>query len=222
MITPLDVYVAFRRASGKPYRLPKDWIAHMEKMPRQNREALKTVTDFFNTKWNKIDLDKFMRIGFELFPKFTYVKFFDSRVINMYITKDKNEKRDMDINKQKLVDSAKFIKKYIQQNSLINLKNYARKRDGFESIAVKHYNAGKVNAIFLYYLIHKRYLLLEEDDKALLGYIVENMRTLKAKMLNVLSFIEKCEEAINDYTERQVNVDGCNVSIKSSIRYTDI
>ena len=130
----------------------------------------------------------------------------------------------MNVDKQKIVTSAKFVKEYIKKNGLMTLKNYARKRNGFESIAVKHYNDNRIDAIFFYYLIYKKLLLLEDEDKSQIGYIIENLRTLKMKVLSILKFLENVEGALHECQTgfKTIDVDGQSISIKSSIWYTDI
>jgi hypothetical protein len=50
----LEVYEAYRRNSGKPYKLPKDFNSTLEKMQPKNRESLFNFTDLVFTKLSNI------------------------------------------------------------------------------------------------------------------------------------------------------------------------
>ena len=104
----VDIYRQFRRAqahkNNRGYRMPKDFDKHFStKMSEKNREALTLATKFFNTKWHNIDPYRFFECGFELFKTFSYTQFFDPRVINLYVTRDKNHKRELKVSKQEMI-----------------------------------------------------------------------------------------------------------------------
>ena len=197
MYSSLDIYLKFKAASRKPFRCPKDWDITLGKMTPPNKKALETITSFFNTKWRNIDVDNFMSCGFELFPNFTYTKFFDERIVNLYITKDKIKKRECDLDKRKIVESAKYIKSQMNSLGLPSLKHYARVRDEFSSLVIKDYLQNKVDAVLLAYLIHLKYLLPRDEDFAQMPYIFENMRSLRYKVISILDFLKMVEEKIN-------------------------
>lgn len=197
--SPHDIYLEFRRASGKPFRAPKNWDDHLNnKMKHQNREALLTLTAFFNTKWRNINVTKYMSCGFELFPTFTYVKFFDDRIINLYISKDKVQKRECELDKRKIIESAKFIKSQMKNLGISTLKQYARYYNENESLAVSHYLQGHVDSILLTYLIYEKYIFLDDNISANISYILTNMRSLKSKVLSIIEFLKNVEEKMNE------------------------
>ena len=199
MLTEKDVYFAFRRASPKPYRAPKDWDEFFnKKMNKPSREALETITSFFNTKWKNINVAKYMACGFELFPTFTYVKFFDPRIISLYITKDKIDKRECELDKRKIIESAKFVKRKIKDLNLYNLKQYGGHRVDFSSTPIDDYLQGPLDSLILFYLIYKKYLILQDHDEGRISYIMENSYKLKCKILSILEFFKSVEGKINE------------------------
>jgi hypothetical protein len=182
-----DIYISFRKAQsealGRPYRLPKDFEYYFQtKLSPKNREALETAVQMFSTKWRNIDIDRYFTYGFELFGKnFTYVRMFDRRLFNLYVDRDKNEKRDIEGGKRKVIDSAKFIKEHLK--TLPNykqisdpLRKYCNLNDGLSKVAVNHYLTGKIDKLFLVWLIRRGFLPLTDQDRALIPYIVENYR----------------------------------------------
>jgi hypothetical protein len=187
MYEPLDIYVAFRRAQSnilnRGFRIPKDFDKHLNsKMSKSNKDALILATGYFNTKWQNINPEVFFDCGFELFKKFTYVQFFDERVMNMYKAKDKNRKREMEVNKEKLKESSAFVQKFMTSNEMKSLKEYCRRRNGESLIVVEHYLKGHIDKYFFVYLIDKRLILLNEDDKTMIPYIIEQYRECLQKL----------------------------------------
>ena len=103
------VYVKFRKMSSefsnKPYKLPKNFESHLfNRMSENNRENLIKVTKNFITKWERIDIEQYFRVGFRLFGKnFSYNKFLNEKIMNLYKDLDKNIKIDMNNNKKKFI-----------------------------------------------------------------------------------------------------------------------
>ena len=198
MITTWDIYVAFRKAQAnfhnRPYRLPKDWDKHFAKMSKANQEAIKLAADRFSTRWSNMDIDKFFEVGFDLIGKnFTYTKFFDTRVVNLYVERDKINKRNLDLRKTEMVKSAGFV---LRMRGKGQLKNYARERVGQESMAVKDYIKGHIDQFFLAWLIKEKYLLLEDADRAQIPYIVEKYRNYCARLDEIKDFTEHMKEKL--------------------------
>lgn len=198
-----ELYIKFRKAqaayNGRPYRLPKDIEAHIQtKMNKQSREALEQAVAYFLTKWQNINVDKFLECGFEVFGRgFTYIKFFDRKVIELYIRRDKNEKREMEISKKRLIESAKNIKKYLQENDL-TLKHYCRKRNQHQLIVVEHYHKGIVDKLLFVYLHMIKYILLEDNDKAEIPYIIEQYREIRRVANDLDGFLTQIQNLLED------------------------
>lgn len=201
MYTEWDVYIAFRKAQSnfknRPYKLPKDWESKFQSFSKQNQDALTKAAQYFSTKWHNIDIDKFMKLGFELFEhKFTYTKFFDNRLLNYYINRDKNEKRNIQLSKQKIIESAKWIKEYMKQyngNGSLLLK-YCNMHNNNQKVAVEHYLKGYIDGYFLAWLVHRGYLQLQEIEKNEISYA--NLRKIKINLESVKDFMFQVENNI--------------------------
>lgn len=199
MYTPLHIYRAFKNASGRPYRVPKDWEEYLNtKMIAPNRKALITLCDFFNTKWRNINLDKYMECGFEVLKGLTYTKFFDKRIISLYITKDKVSKHNDTVSKKKIIASAKFLIDRKKELNYSNLVGYARLREGHESIAITDYIRGDIDSLMFYYLIDRHYLMMEDFDEDRIPWVMENQRELHAQVISILEFLQSVEDKINE------------------------
>lgn len=203
MITEFDVYVAFRKAQAsaknRGYKIPKDFKSHLaNKFTKKNREALVQATKYFNTKWQNIDVDRFMECGFELLKSFSYINFHDKRVMNLYIQKDKARKHDNKKIKSKMVESAKFVKKLLNGNksSIPKLKKYSLMKDGKKSLPVSHYLQGNIDKFFLTWLMMKRCLILSDMDRPLIPLIERNYRTYCDKLREIKPFLKRLEEKI--------------------------
>lgn len=194
-----DVYYYFRKAqaekNNRGFRMPKDFEKHLEtKMSKKNREALEIATNWFNTKWNNIDPFKFMECGFELFKTFSYVNFFDQRVINLYKQKDKNIKRESKLSKDKMKNSMLFVKNYIKENNIKNVGRYCMMKNGYINVTVEHYLNNYIDKFFIIWLIKKKLLKLDDDNMALIPYISDHYRKILPKLDEINDFLLKLEK----------------------------
>ena len=183
MYTELDIYIAFRKSqsekNNRGFRIPKDWDNHFNnKMTEYNRKNLKKITKFFNTKWNQINPELYFNCGFALFKSFSYNKFFDDKVIKLYIERDKIKKRDSIIKKKDLINSYKFVRKYMIKNNIKSIYRYCIKKNGYMKIPIKHYMDNNIDKFFLVWLNRLGFLTFEDDDKIYIPYVMENYRKL--------------------------------------------
>jgi len=190
-MTVFDVYKAFRKAQAeyysRPYQLPKDFDYYLNtRMSKQNKAYLEKAAMYFSTKWRNIDINKFMACGFELFGKnFTYVRFFNVKLLKFYIEKDKNKKRELRGSKREIIASTKFVRRFLDQfkekfDDILPITFYCRLKEGHQSIPVKHYIEGHIDKYFLVWLINKRFISLTDDTEHkfhILQKITDNMWT---------------------------------------------
>jgi len=201
LYTPEEIYIAFRKAQAffknRGYRLPKDFEKHLEtKMSAKNKEALILATKYFNTKWNRIDVERYMLCGFEIFKSYTYTQFFNRKVMNLYIQKDKNIKRDIEINKKSMVSSLKFIKQYMNKYDIPTIGRYLLLKVGNQTIVIKHYMENKIDKYFLIWLIKEGLFTLSDDDRILVPYIIEQYRECLDKLNDIRPFLIKLKNII--------------------------
>jgi hypothetical protein len=184
MITEQDVYCAFRKAQsrflGRAYKLPKDFETFLENMNPVNRVCLTDMSKFLNTKWSIIELDMYFDIGFELFGSgFTYRKFFDNKILKMYITRDKLQKRDSD----NINDDLKKSKEYVNITFPgDDYTLYGARKVGEMSVAIKDYLSNNIGKYFVTFLIRNNYLKLSDTDRMKIPLIVENYREYLFKL----------------------------------------
>lgn len=194
-LTKQDVYVAFRKAQatakGRPYRLPKDWEKHYNRMSLNTRNSLTQLTHWFNTKWMEIDPERYFACGFELIPGFTYRNFNTPTVIRLYIQKDKAIKRQTRINKDKMIQSAKFVKEYMQMTDIKSFLVYCNKRSNGRSLPVGHYLENYLDGFFLTWLIKDRFIRLTDGEKAIIPYVVDKYRESVLQLEEIQSFLTK-------------------------------
>ena len=198
---PVDIYYNFRKAQseskGRGFRMPKDFDSHLEKkFSEKNREALLLATQYFNTKWTNVNPYRYMQCGFEMFKTFSYVKFFDPRIMRLYVQKDKNIKREMNVNKKAIVESVKFIKRFMKENDIHMLRNYLQMADGHRKVIVDHYIHGSIDKYLLVWLVKTGKLVLNDDDRACMTYIVHQYREIGEKLQEINGFMRKVGEKL--------------------------
>jgi len=196
-----DVYVYYRQAQsnakGRPYRLPKDFEKHFkEKMSDINKEALEYVTKCFNTKWQNIDPVRYFECGFKLFNNFTYVNFVDPRIIKLYIQRDKLAKRQSELSKQGILKSAQFVKKYMKDHDIQTFHRYCLQIDDNVRLAVKHYISNMIDHYFMTWLVYWKMISLNEDERAMMPYILDKYRETIAQLDSIYPFLKELKEKI--------------------------
>ena len=195
-----DIYVAFIKSQAdyknRGFRLPKDFEKHFnERFKEQNKKKLIKITGFFLTKWNNIDPYKYFMCGFELYKKrFSYMKFLDEKILLLYKVRDKNEKRLVTITKKGLVDSAVFVKKWMDLNHT-TLLGYMNEREGNQKKAVDHYLKNKIDASFFVFLLNKG-MILTGTERSVIPYIQKNFRKIQFGLRDIEDFVKKIERRL--------------------------
>lgn len=195
-IKPVDVYFCFRKAQAQSknrgFRMPKDFDKHLKnKMSEKNRKALLETTAFFNTKWKNVNIERYMEYGFELLKSFSYMKFTDKRVMNLYKVKDKNLKRKLKLCKESMRDSLKFVKQYIKDNDITSIGRYCMLKNGHVSLIIEHYLNNYVDKFFVVWLMSKGLLKLNDDNISLVPYISEQYREILVSFDDIGEYLEK-------------------------------
>jgi len=177
--------------------MPKDFDAHLEKkFSDKNREALLLATNYFNTKWTNVNPYRYMQCGFELFKTFSYLKFFDPRVMRLYVQRDKNAKREMVVNKKAIVESVKFIKRFMKENNIRMTRDYLQLQNGHRKIIIDHYSHGNIDKYLLVWLVKSGRLILTDDDRACMTYITHQYREIGEKLQEINGFMRKVGEKL--------------------------
>lgn len=203
MIEIQDVYISFRQAQsrclGRPYRIPKNWDSVWQRMSKKNVECLELIMKAFNTRWQNIDMDNFFDCGFKLHGKsFTYTKFFDRRVLSLYIENDKQTKRQITNIRGSMTNSFDFILEWMKKREYsreISLYiQYCRMNEGGIRAPIKHYLMNNIDKHVLTWLINRKYLVLDDHERNMIPLIVENYRKLSREVKNTL------DDEMNQYT----------------------
>lgn len=195
-----EVYRTFLKVqatfNNRGYRMPKDFENHFNfKLKEQNKKSLIKITGWFLTKWQDIDQYKYFMCGFELYDnRFTYVKFFKDKILLLYKTKDKNKKREIKVTKQGLINSAFFVKKWMQKNNA-TLNDYIKARNGHKKVAIDHYLKNKIDASFFVFLIRKG-MILTDDDRSMIPYIQSKFRKIGFGLNDIQNFLVKLEDKL--------------------------
>lgn len=194
-----NIYYQFRKAqasyNNRGFRMPKDFEKHFKtKLSAINQKKLAKIAGWFNTKWNNIDPYLYFKCGFELYKKrFSYIKFFEEKIILLYIQRDKNTKREARATKENLIKSAGFVKKYMRENEIQSLQEYIDTNDGNQKLAVSHYLKNKIDASFFVFLL-KKGMALTDTDRSFIPYIAKNYRILNLMLIDMKPFLDKIEK----------------------------
>lgn len=190
------IYYYFRKAQssyrGSGFRMPKNFENHFNKrMTSLTRESLRKITRYFNTKWNNIDPYNYFLCGFEIYKSFSYNKFFDEKVLNLYIRRSNIAKREMEVNKKRIEKSVSFISLYMKKIEVKTLIGFCNKIDGKGNHTIINlYIKDKIDKFTVCWLIMKGYLKLNDNDMAVIPYISEQYRNIVYILQEINDFIE--------------------------------
>jgi hypothetical protein len=196
-----QIYYQFRKAqadyNNHGFRMPKNFEDHFKKkLSAINQKKLAKITNWYNTKWSNIDPYRYFTCGFELYKKrFSYIKFFEEKILVLYIQRDKNEKRQTRVTKEKLITSAKFIKQYMKDNHISSLQEYMDTNDGNQKLAVSHYLKNEIDSSFFVFLL-KKGMRLSDTDRSFIPYISKHYRIINVMLVDIKPFLDKMEELI--------------------------
>ncbi len=191
MITEKDIWYSYQKAKGKDIEYPSDkkWESTYNKLSEVNKENINTLAVYLNTKWQNIDLDKYMETGFYLWKSFSYKHFLDQRLIDKYRQFDKSSKRRKATNSD-LKESIKFI--------LYNrypLDYYGSlEEDGF-SLPINDYLHGKISDVIVVYMMEKGYLDIKQE-MGFIPYIIERYEQIQNQVQKKWSLLSGMEEVI--------------------------
>ena len=198
-----EVYLAYLKMKGiinnRPYRLPKEPDLSIEKLRQSNQknyDNLKTLSDYFNTKWQNIDMVKYVECGFKLFPNFTYINFLNDKILKHYIQLDKIQKFHETINKKTLLKSFKFIQSQLHELNLTSLKDYCKYHENEISLIIEHYLQSKIDSYVFVYILMKRYLNLSKEERDKVQNLLNRITEFKSTVQNEWELLEKMEDKI--------------------------
>ena len=191
-----QIYYYFRKAQSESknrgFRMPKDFESHFQnRFTDKNRESLSLVTKFFMTKWGNIDPYRYFQCGFELLKTFSYINFFDPRVIKLYVQKDKNIKRESSNCKKEITQSVVFIRNYMRKNNIIMFDDYITLEKNGRKVIIDHYLNNNVSKFFIVWMMVGGKLSLSDTDIAFIPYISDQYRDIRVKLEEIGPFLRK-------------------------------
>ena len=185
MYTAYDIYLKFKEIEsqykGIEFKAPKS----LQKLSQEKINKLQKIADFFNTIWQNISIDDYLKVGFEKWKSFNIDRLDDERIIRKYISNDKKKKWGFDeITTDDILKSISYIKENYQ-----NVVDYC-KNDRVVRAPINDFVANKIDALTLVFLIEKKYLYpLNEEEKMFIHHFYSNYTEIKQKMYGKYDFI---------------------------------
>lgn len=203
MITIEDVYLSYLKMKGiinkRPYRLPNEPSLSLEKLRQSNQknyDNIKTLTAYFNTKWNNIDPEKYLECGFKLFPNFSYTNMLNDKILKQYIQLDKIQKFHSELNKKTVLNSFKHIKQTNKNLNLTSLRDYCSFKDDQVMMCTNDYVKGKIDPYTMVYVMLKKYLVPTPEEKAKIQDLLTKVTQYKQEVVDNWEYYMKLEKAL--------------------------
>lgn len=180
-----DVYKKFKEAEAIKKCKPVDY-SHYKKISEKNKQKLNNMADMFNTIYQNINVLDYVCIGFDLWKSFNLSKIDDKKIFDKYKALDKKKKRETEIDEKTIKKSIDYIK--LNYNDIFN---YCENRNGVIKQPIFDYIKNTIDPIVLSFLIEKKYIKLNDEEKALLSYFMINYTTIKFNMYKNYNFLQK-------------------------------
>lgn len=180
-MSPKELFLTYHKIRKEKFKdhTPQKTITE------QDKAYLKAISNNFNTVWHNINLNDFIRCGFSIFKEnFTFEKFFERKVIDLYIRKDKQNKwySRMSI-KESFEKSMNFVRKYMKENHITSLYEYCGSVIGGRKIVIDHHvKDNKVCKYFIVYMYQLGFLKMNDADWLLLPHVRENYVDISNKL----------------------------------------
>lgn len=187
MYTAYDIYVKFKHMESlhknKSINIPND----LSRLSQEKINKLAKVADYFNTIWQNINVESYLKIGFEKWKSFDIDKLDDKRILRKYISDDKKIKNNFE--ETSTTDISKSIE-YIQNNAG-NAMEYCN--DGkIIRDPINDFVQNKIDSITLMFLMEKRYLYpVHEEEKLIISQFLNNYSDIKRVMYKNYEFLIK-------------------------------
>jgi hypothetical protein len=186
MVTSYQVYIAYRMAkpSKKEPRIPTE-------ENYRNRLSVKTLWNidrcagYFNTIYSNIDLDVYMKIGFDTYKTFSYKQILESKILDAYKLYDKRKKRLVKSSKDFIFDSFKHID--------VPLLNYCRLMDQKQKLILSDYNKGYIDSVIVVYCMHHKLVTFNDIEEQYLYNIVNQYNEWVKLMFTFEEYIEELD-----------------------------
>ena len=84
----------------------------------------------------------------------------------------------------------------MKENDIHMLRNYLQMADGHRKVIVDHYIHGSIDKYLLVWLVKTGKLVLNDDDRACMTYIVHQYREIGEKLQEINGFMRKVGEKL--------------------------
>lgn len=184
MYTAYDVYVKFKKMESlyknKGFKIPND----LGKLSQEKINKLEKVSNYFSTIWQNIDIDEYLKIGFEKWKSFNIDKIDDERIFRKYVSNDKKIKNNFEnISTNDIQKSIDHIKSYYG-----NVVAYCTDSKIIRN-PINDFVQNKIDPITLSFLVEKRYISLREEEKLIISQFMNNYNDIKRIMYKHYDFI---------------------------------
>ena len=186
MVTPYQVYVSYRKAkpSKKEPRIPSEEI-YRNRLGTKTLWFLDRCAGYFNTIYSNIDIDTYMKIGFDTYKNFTYRQLLEPKVLNAYKILDKRRKRTVKTSNNSILNSFGYIE--------LPLLNYCKLLDGKQKQILSDYNKGYIDSVIVVYCMHHKLVTFNDIEEDYLYNIVNQYNDWVKLMFKFEKYIEELD-----------------------------
>jgi len=186
MVTPYQVYVAYRKAkpTKKAIKIPSEQVYRI-RLGADTLWCIDRCAGYFNTIYSNINLDMYMQCGFKVFKAFPYKQLINQKVLVKYKQLDKIKKRTIKTSNNKIFDSFQHIK--------LPLLNYCKEYKYKQKKILSDYNSGDIDTIIVVYCMHHKLVSFSDIEEDYLYNIYNQYNDWVKLMFRFEPYIEELD-----------------------------
>ena len=196
MITPYNVYCVYRKvkAGNKKYNLPTE-EKYRNRLSTSSLLEIDRCSQYFNTLYSNINLEIYMKCGFQVYKTFSFQKFLDPKILEKYKSVDKRLKRNINISKEYIDNSFNCIN--------MPLYKYCRQYVGQRKKIIDDYLFNRIHGMIVVYCMRFNLISFIDDEECYFYNINNNYDEWIKKMYSVKKYIEDIDNTYKDKEDEE-------------------
>ncbi len=187
MVTSYDIVVSYKqhKPSKKPIRIPSE-ETYRNRLGVKSLYIIDRTSGYFNTIYSNLNLDLYIKCGFELFKTFNYTMLLHPKILERYKKNDKTLKRLVKTSNNRIFDSFTDIN--------LPLRNYCKKYVGKQKLIITAYLQNEIDSIIVVYCIHNKLVTFNDIEEDYLYNIFNQYDDWVRLMFRFEDYIEELDK----------------------------
>ena len=184
MITSYDIYLSYNKAK-KSKRISTE-EKYRNRLSEKSLWNIDRASGYFNTLYSNIDIDTYMKYGFDTFKTFNYNMLLNPKIINYYKSNDKRLKRTIKTSKVRIKRSFDILD--------MPLLNYCKLYKDRQNMLLSNYLLNKIDSVIVVYCIYNKLISFNDVEESYLYNIFNQYNDWVRLMYKYEDYIEELDK----------------------------